>query len=60
MNSASQMLRGLEFAFHERFIDGHLGCDVAELTSLPGLHLLAHRLKVPLHPVHSDRDAINQ
>jgi hypothetical protein len=27
---------------------------------LPTFYLLAHRLKVPLHPVHTNRDAIDK
>ena len=47
-------------AFHERFVDHHLGGDIREFTTLPGLDLLAHRPEVPLHPVNTDRNAVDQ
>jgi hypothetical protein len=30
-------------------------CDVREFTSLPGFYLLAHRLEISLHSIHSHR-----
>ena len=60
MNSARQVLRDIQVAFDERLVDDHLGGDVAEFRLPPGLHLLAHRLEVPLHPVHADSDRIHQ
>jgi hypothetical protein len=37
----------------------HLGGDVRQLTSLLPFHLLSHRLKVPLHSIDPDRDAVD-
>src|SRR5712692_9214729 len=31
-----------------------------ENPSLPGFHLLSHRLEVPLHSIHADRDAVDE
>src|SRR5258708_15299084 len=50
---------GFESALDECLVDDHLGGDVRQFTFLPCLHLLSHRLKVPLHSVHSDRDAVD-
>ncbi len=46
--------------FDERFVDDHLGGDVRQFTSLPCLHLLSHGLKIPLHPVHAYRNAVDE
>ena len=53
----SQMLRRFQLAFHERLVDDHLYGDISDFFLLPTFYLLAHRLKVPLHPVHTNRDA---
>jgi hypothetical protein len=37
-----------------------LGCYVRQLTSLPGFHLLSHRLEVSLHSVHANPDAVDE
>jgi hypothetical protein len=37
-----------------------LAVTSVEFAPLPGLNLLSHRFKVPLHPIHSDRHAIDQ
>jgi hypothetical protein len=34
--------------------------DVRQLTSLPGFDLLSHRLKVSLHSIDTNRNAIDQ
>jgi hypothetical protein len=60
MHSARKMLWSFKFAFHERLVDDDLGRNIREFAPLPRFHLLAHRLKVPLHPIHSDRHAIDQ
>jgi hypothetical protein len=39
-------------------VDDYCGGDVRKFASLPGLHLLTHRFKVPLHPVHPDRKRV--
>ena len=36
------------------------GRDIRELTSRPGLHLLPHGFEIPLHPINSDRNAVDQ
>jgi len=41
-------------------VDDHLGCYVRQFTSLPGFHLPSHRLKVPLHTVDANRNAVNE
>ena len=54
------MFRSLQLALHERFVDNDLGGDIGEFAHLPRLHLLAHRLKVPLHAIDTHRNAIDQ
>src|SRR6202521_4267436 len=51
MNVPCEMFRRSQSAFDERLVDDHFGGDVRQLASLPGFDLLAHRLKVSLHPV---------
>jgi len=37
----------------------HLRGDVRQLTSLPGFHMVSHRLEVTLHSVHTNRNAVD-
>src|SRR5271166_3022286 len=60
MHGAGKMFRSLRSALNKRFVDDHLGGDVRQFTSLPHLHLLAHRLKVPLHSIHTHRDTVDE
>ena len=57
MQRASEVLGSLQFTLDKGFVDDHLGRPFA---SLPGLHLLSHRLKVPLHAVDANRDAVDE
>ena len=57
---SGQVSGSLQLTLDERLVDNHLGSDVRQFTSLPDLNLLAHRFEVPLHPVHANRDAVNQ
>lgn len=59
VHAAGQVLWGFESALDECLVDDHLGGDVRQFASLPRLHLLLHGLEVPLHPIDSDRDAID-
>src|ERR1700677_1392543 len=60
MHRAGQMFGSLELALNERLVDDHFGGDVGQLTSLPGLHLLSHRLEISLHSIYADRDAVDE
>ena len=60
MHGPRQMFWSFKVAFHERFVDDDFCPDIGEFAPLPCLCLLSHRLKVPLHPIHSDRHAIDQ
>jgi hypothetical protein len=55
--SPRQVLRNPQIAFDEGLVDDHPGRDSAQLRHL---HLLSHRLEVPLHPVNTDRDGVHQ
>jgi len=50
---------GFELALDKRFVDDHLGGYVRQFASLPGLHLLSHRLKVSLHSINTNRCAVD-
>ena len=60
MDSPRQVLRNFEFALDERLVDDHLGGDIAEFGLPPGFDLLLHRAEIPLHPVDSDGNRIQQ
>lgn len=60
VNRTGQMLRSLKFALDERLVDDDLGGDIRQFTPLPRLDLLSHGLEIPRHPVHADRDAIDE
>src|SRR5208337_2487721 len=60
MHGTSEMFRRLQSALDKRLVDGHLGSNICQFTSLPGLHLLSHRLEVSLHSVNTNRDAVDQ
>ena len=60
MDRASKVFGSFECALDERFVDDHLRSDVRQFTSLPSLHLLAHRLEVALHSVDANRDTVDE
>src|SRR5260370_10011498 len=60
MDRPGKMFWSFQFALDKRLVDDNLGRDVSQFTSLPGFHLLSHRLKASLHSVDSNRNAINE
>jgi hypothetical protein len=60
MHRAGKMSRRFQVSLHKCFVDDHLGGDICQFTSLLGFHLFSHRLEVSLHPIHPDRDAIDE
>jgi hypothetical protein len=60
MHGSGKMFGSFQLALHKCFIDDHFRGHVREFTSLPGLHLLSHRLEVSLHPINTDRNAVDQ
>ena len=54
MHRTGKMFRGFQFALDKRLVDDHLGSDVCQFTSLLCFDLLSHRLKIPLHSIHSN------
>ncbi|MGA8734553.1 MAG: hypothetical protein WB558_11590 [Terriglobales bacterium] len=60
MHAAGKVLGSFEFALDKGLVDDNLGGNVRQFTSLPGFHLLSHRLKVSLHSVNADRDAVDE
>ena len=60
VHRSRQVPRSLQFGLDERLIDDHFRGVIAEFAVLPRLDLLSHGLEVPLHPVDTDRDAINE
>ena len=47
-------------ALDERLIDDYFRSDIRQFTSLPGFHLLSHRLKASLHSVDTNRNAVDE
>jgi hypothetical protein len=60
VNRASEVFGSFQFALDERLINNYFRGDIGEFASLPCLDLLSHRLEVALHPINSDRYAIDQ
>jgi hypothetical protein len=60
MHAAGEVLGSFQSAFDKGLVDHHLGGDVSQFAHLPGLHLLSHRLEVPLHSVNADGDAVDE
>ena len=60
MHRASHVFRSFESTLDECLVDDHLGGDVRQLTFLPRFHLLSHRLKISLHSVNANRDAVDE
>ena len=58
VDTAGQMLRNIQLALNKGPVDDQLRGLVREAGSLPDLDLLAHRLEVALHTVHSDREDV--
>ena len=60
MDRPGKMFRSFQPALHKRLVDDHLGRYVRQFTSLPGFHLLSHRLEVSLHSINTNRNAIDE
>src|SRR5208337_5672385 len=60
MDGAGEVFGSFESALDKCLVDDHLGGDVRQLTFLPGFHLLSHRLKVSLHSINANRDAVDE
>jgi hypothetical protein len=60
MHRPRKVLWSFEFAFDERLINNYFRGDIVEFTLLPRLDLLSHGFEVPLHPIYSDRNAVDQ
>ena len=60
MHCAGKMFRCLQSALNKRFVDDNFGSDACQFTSRPSFHLLSHRLKVSLHSINANRDAVDE
>jgi hypothetical protein len=60
IHRASQMFRSFQFSLDKGLVDDHLRRDIGEFASLPRFDLLSHGLKVALHSINSNRDAIDE
>ncbi len=60
MNRTREVFGRLQLRFDERFVDDYLGGEVRQFTPLPGLHLLSHRLEIPLHSVNAERETVDE
>src|SRR5260370_10974000 len=59
MHAASKVFGRFEPTLNECLVDDHFGRHVRQFASLPCFYLLSHRLRVPLHSINSDRDAVD-
>jgi hypothetical protein len=50
----------LQLAVDESCVEDQLRRVIGDLSLPPGLHLALQRLEIPLNPVHSDRERVNQ
>src|SRR5713101_5630660 len=60
VNAPGQVFRGVELTFHECPVDDQFRCVVRQARPFPFLDLFPHRLKVPLHAVHSHREDVHE
>src|SRR5260370_11200340 len=60
MNAPGQVFRGVELTFYECPVDDQFRCVVRQARPFPFLDLFPHRLKVPLHAVHSHREDVHE
>ncbi len=60
MHATGEVFGSFQSALNERLVDDHLRGDVRQFASLPGFHLLSHRLKVSLHSINANRDAVDE
>lgn len=49
-----------QLAFHKRLVDYYFGSDIRQFAPPPRFDLFSHRIKVPLHPVNPNRDAVDE
>ena len=60
VHGAGKVFGSFRLALNKRLVDDHLGRDVREFTSLPSFDLLSHRLEVALHPIDTNRNAVDE
>ena len=58
MNAESGVLGDVQLALYESLVDDKFRAFVRKSGSLPNLHLLAHRLEVPLHSIRADGEDV--
>ena len=60
VHDSGQVLGYLKFSLDEDPIDDELRGLIRKLGCTPSLDLPAHRLEVPLHAVHADREDVDE
>lgn len=60
MNSPGQVFWGVQLALHKSLVDDQFRGLIRKSRRLPRLDLLLHRLEVPLHAVHPDRENVHE
>jgi len=60
MHGAGKMSWSFQSALHERLVDDHFRRDIGKFAPLPGFDLPAHRLQVPLHPIDTNGNGVDQ
>ena len=58
VDHSREMPRSSQLALDEGAVNDQFGRRGCELLLTPGFHLTAHRLEIPLHSIHSDREAV--
>ena len=60
VHSVSQVFGNIQLTLHKGPIHDQLRGLVSKARLLPRLDLFPHRLKVPLHAVHADREDVHE
>src|SRR5579871_3710390 len=60
VNAPSEVSRNIQLALDERLVDDHFGGYVGQFGLTPRLDLPAHGLEIPLHPIHTDGDRVDE
>ena len=60
MHAAGEVFGSFESSLDKRLVDDHFRGDVGQFAPLPGFHLFPHRLKVSLHSININRNAVDE
>ncbi len=60
MDTTGQVFGNIQLALHKGPVDNQLRGLIWKAGTFPGLDLLPHRLEVPLHAVHPNREDVHE